>query len=94
MFNIGGLELLLILIVVASLGAFIWALVDAIRRPQSQYPGGRGRTAWIAGLIVGWFFALWWLVAIAYLLGVRRPMGPIRLAPQGETPGSPPPPPA
>ena len=76
--NIGPLELLILLVLAGLVVPFIWALIDAIRRPESQYPNGRGKTAWILGLVLGWTVALGWLVGIIYLINVRQKQGPIR----------------
>ena len=40
----------------------IWAFVDAVQR---------GQTGWWVGMLVGWVFALGWLVALIYLLAIR-----------------------
>ena len=95
---IGPIELLVILIILPALIAFVWALVDAIRRPESQYPNGSGKTLWVAGLIVSWLIGLGWIVGIAYLIVVRRAMGAVRSVPPGGPPAptassAPPPPP-
>ena len=70
---IGPLELLILPVITGMWVVFIWALVDAIRRPESQYPNGRGKTAWIIGLVL-----LGWLIGIVYLIIVRKEQGPIR----------------
>ena len=95
MSNIGWLEVIFLPLLLVFVGAFVWALVDAIRRPESQYPNGQGKTVWVVGLIVGWIVALGWLVGIAYLIVVRKKMGPVRSTPSGAPPLSdaPPPPP-
>jgi hypothetical protein len=47
---------------IAAMVVTIWAFVDAIQRSQ---------TAWWVGILVGWVFALGWLVALIYLLAIR-----------------------
>ena len=82
--RIGPIEVLFLLIIIVGL----WALVDAIRRPEDQFPGGKGRTAWLVGLVVSWLVGLGWLVGIFYLLRVRKVQGPVRSA--GSAGGDPP----
>ncbi|MCZ7529888.1 MAG: hypothetical protein M5U31_05835 [Acidimicrobiia bacterium] len=73
----GGSASLIVLALVVPLIFFIWGLVDAIQR---------GQTGWWVGMIVGWIFALGWLVAIIYLLAVR-PGLKREPADQGPAPG-------
>jgi hypothetical protein len=70
----------------------IYAIVDLIKRPPEQFPrfakaGTSDKTGWIVALIVGWLIGLGWIVAIVYLIIVRRKMGPVR---SGPAPGGPP----
>lgn len=89
MSNIGPIEIFILLVVIPLMVAFLWALIDAIRRPESQYPNGRGKLGWILALVLGWMVALGWLVGIIYLINVRQKQGPIR-AERPESPGPPP----
>jgi hypothetical protein len=81
----GPIEALLLLVVVgafAFIGLSIWAIVDAAQRPPEQFPrwtqtGTSNKTTWIIGLVVGWVIGLGWVVAIVYLMVVRKKMGPI-----------------
>jgi hypothetical protein len=90
--QIGPAEVLLIAIMVGLfLIPTIWAIVDLIQRPAEQFPrfakaGTSDKTGWIVALIVGWFIGLGWIVAIVYLIIVRRKMGPVR---SGPAPGGP-----
>ena len=95
-FNVGGAELGLILIVLAVVVPPIWAIVDIIQRPPERFPrwskaGTSDKTGWIIALVVGWVIGLGWLVAIVYLIVVRRKMGP---ATQGASVPPPTPPPS
>ena len=71
MSNVGGGELMFLVFVLAFLGLWVWALVDAARRPETAFAWG-SKVGWIIALVVSWLFALGWLVAIVYLLGARR----------------------
>jgi len=94
--QIGSAEVLLIAIMV---GLFfiptIWAIVDLINRPPEQFPrfakaGSSDKTGWIVALVVGWFIGLGWIVAVVYLIMVRKKMGPVRSGPAtGGPPGIP-----
>jgi len=81
--RIGPIELFIFLFVLLP---YVWAIIDIIRRPVSQFPNGTGKTGWLVAMIVGTFLAIGWLVAIGYLILVRKRQGPVR--PTG--PGSPP----
>ena len=91
--QIGPVELLFLPIVVGLfLIPTIYAIVDLIKRPPEQFPrfakaGTSDKTGWIAALVVGWLLGLGFLVAIAYLIIVRRRMGSVR---PGPAPGGPP----
>jgi hypothetical protein len=56
--SVGGVELLFILLIVA---AFVVTVVGGIAAYRNQDGG------WLAGIIIGWFFGLGWLVAVIYL---------------------------
>jgi hypothetical protein len=73
--QIGPIELFIILFVLIP---YVWAIIDIIRRPVSQFPNGTGKTGWLVALIVGTFIGLGWLVAIVYLILVRMRQGPVR----------------
>ncbi len=47
--QIGPIELFIILFVLTP---YVWAIIDMIRRPVSQFPNGTGKTAWLVALIV------------------------------------------
>jgi hypothetical protein len=90
--QIGPIEVLFLPIVGLFLIPTIWAIVDLIQRPAEQFPrfaktGTSDKTGWIVGLVVAWLIGLGWLVAIAYLIVVRKRMGPVR---SGRAPGEPP----
>jgi hypothetical protein len=94
--EIGPVELLFFPIVVGLfLIPTIYAIVDLIKRPPEQFPrfakaGTSDKTGWIVALVVGWLFGLGFLVAIAYLIVVRKKMGPVRSGPAtGAPPGVP-----
>ncbi len=64
-----------ILIGLAMLAFNIWMLVDAIRRPESEYNPPAARLWWIIGLAVGLVFGTVGLViAIVYFFAVRKPV--------------------
>jgi len=90
-----GVGALLVLIVIGGLGATVWAIVDLIQRPPEQFPraiaGKSDKTGWIIGLVVGWILGLGWLVAIVYLIVVRKKMGPVAKGPSTSPPMASPP---
>jgi hypothetical protein len=73
--QIGPIELFIILFVLIP---YVWAIIDIIHRPVSQFPNGTGKTGWLVALIVGTFIGLGWLIAIVYLILVRKRQGPVR----------------
>lgn len=86
-------------LVIFGLAFMIWMLVDAIRRPDWQFPSPGAKTGWIAGLIIGFFFMPFGFVAaLVYLLTVLIPARdrqamPAWTAPIGAPSGAPPVPP-
>ncbi|HEX3947916.1 MAG TPA: DUF2510 domain-containing protein [Acidimicrobiales bacterium] len=79
----GGLALI-------ALVPIVWAIVDLLRRPASQFSSGR-KALWAVTLGVGWLL-IWPLataLALSYLLIVRRRL-PEVVRPPGTSPSSPP----
>jgi hypothetical protein len=75
----GPIELIVIVLVLVPT---IMAIADLVQRPPEQFPryakaGKSDKTGWIIALVVGWWIALGWLVAIVYLIVVRKKMGPV-----------------
>jgi hypothetical protein len=70
-FGVDGVVILLFLV---SIGVVIWAISDVARHPAHAPSGKAG---WIIGMVVGTFlFGLVGLVvAIVYLVGVRPRLG-------------------
>jgi hypothetical protein len=93
--QIGPLELLFVIVIGLFLIPTIYAIVDLIKRPPEQFPrfakaGTSDKTGWIIALVVGWLLGVGFLVAVAYLIFVRRKMGPVRSGPAtGAPPGIP-----
>jgi len=56
--SLGGGEV----VVLAVLVFFFWATIAGGIRAYRNQDGG-----WLAGIIIGWFFGLGWLVASIYL---------------------------
>jgi len=53
----------------------VWMLVDAVRRPETDFNPPQSRVWWIVGLALG--IVVWWIglvASIAYFLLVRRPV--------------------
>lgn len=62
-----GLQLLIVAVTALTFGLFIFALVDAIRRPASAWrAAGSSKPLWIFLILILQFFG-----ALAYLAGVR-----------------------
>ena len=73
---------LVMFVMVISLSLTIWAVIDLIQRPQEQFPrytkaGKSDKTSWIIVLVVAWFLGLGGIMAIVYLIVVRKKMGPV-----------------
>lgn len=74
-FPFAGGVIVFVLLGLAALAFNIWMLVDAARRPESDYNPPQSRIWWIVGLAVGIF--LGWLglaAAIVYWFMVRKPL--------------------
>jgi len=87
--QIGPFEV--VLIVAVFLAPTIWAIVDLIKRPPEQFPrfakaGTSDKTGWVVALVVGWLFGLGFIVAVVYLIMVRKKMGPVRSGPATSPP--------
>ena len=88
--NIGLPELLLLVLGYGLLGLKLWALVDAITRPQAAYvaAGKLTKLAWVAILavavllgatdVLGLFGLLGTVAAIVYLVDVRPAVRELR----------------
>ena len=84
---LGGLAIfwiVLILIALAFLALWIWALVDCIKR---EFPGENDKMVWLIVLIVSFVVGLSWLAAIIYLI-VGRKKGTLPGTPSTPTPPS------
>ncbi len=95
---IGGMVEQALLIVLPVVAVFLvptlWAIIDLIHRRPEQFPrfartGASDKTGWIIALVVGWLIGLGWLVAIVYLIVVRRKMGPVQADTSAAPPGLP-----
>jgi hypothetical protein len=89
------------LVYLVALGFVIWMLVDAARRPESDFDPPQSRVWWIVGLAVGIFLNVIGLaIAAVYYFLVRKPLqeggqatplfkssGPISSAPPRGLPG-------
>jgi hypothetical protein len=74
LFPIAGGFALFILIGLAALAFNIWMLIDAARRPESDFNPPQSRVWWIVGLAVGLFVNLLGLIAsIVYYVSIRKP---------------------
>jgi hypothetical protein len=77
------------LIGLATLGFNIWMLVDAIRRPDSQFNPPASRLWWIIGLAVGLALSfVGFALSIVYFFAVRKPIVEGRTPPALFNPGS------
>src|SRR5260221_1377083 len=75
LFPFFGGVLVVVLLGLAALAFNIWMLVDAARRPETDFNPPQSRVWWIVGLAVGIF--LGWIglaVALVYLFLVRKPL--------------------
>jgi hypothetical protein len=97
--NLGGPEVLILLLLFGLIGAILYCTVYAIIRAATN-----GDTPWVIGIVAGWVIGLGWVVGLVYLLTVdreRRLSGPMMgtlstamptfprstIAPAGPTPG-------
>lgn len=63
-----------LLLGLAGLAFTIWMLVDAIQRPEHEFPSG-SKVPWLIGLGVGLVFGLLgFAIAIAYYVVIRKPL--------------------
>ncbi|HEX2048298.1 MAG TPA: DUF2516 family protein [Acidimicrobiales bacterium] len=88
-----GLTYVIALAVLPFLLLVIWALMDALVRPDSQWAAAdQNKTAWVIGLLAGpaLLFPVGVMVSLVYLFGIR---GRLARVARGYTP-SPPVPPA
>jgi len=61
----------------------VWMLVDAVRRPETQFNPPHSRVWWIVGLALG--IVIWWIglaASLSYFLLVRKPISEGKPAPQ------------
>jgi hypothetical protein len=69
-----GVTFLFALLVVPALVLTVWALVDALVRPDSQWrEADQNKTAWVIGLVAGLavLFPVGLMVSLVYLFGIR-----------------------
>jgi hypothetical protein len=59
--NLGAPELVIVLLMVVGIGLPIYGAIKA---------GQNGDGGWLAGMIVGIFFGVGWIVALIYLLAI------------------------
>ncbi|HJP67038.1 MAG TPA: hypothetical protein VKA30_12130 [Actinomycetota bacterium] len=68
----GAGQLWLSLLAAVLLALPVWALIDAVSRPERQWEqAGRRKSAWVVALAVTWPFGVGFLVALAYFVTVR-----------------------
>jgi hypothetical protein len=74
--EIFGVDIVVVLIFLVSLGVVIWAIADVARQPASAI-SPMGKTGWIVGLVVGTFLfgVIGLVIAIIYLAAVRPRLG-------------------
>jgi uncharacterized protein DUF2516 len=80
MSGVGPIALLIVLSL-ACLAVSIWAIVDALLRPDSQWAAAdQNKVAWVVALAVGTFLLgpIGLIVAIVYLISVRPKFRPSR----------------
>jgi hypothetical protein len=76
-----GPDLLIVLVIMfLGVGVPLWAVVDAASRPAVAFYGaGSNKTAWVAVIVVAFFFGVGLFLGAFYLLStrpkVRRQMG-------------------
>jgi hypothetical protein len=70
---LGPIELLILLVALVSLIVPIWAIVDAARRPETQWAAaGQNRTRWLVFLTLGALLPVVGVVLlIVYLVSIR-----------------------
>lgn len=74
MFSFGGLELLILLFVVAFVAIPAWAIVDALRADDIAWASiGQNKTLWVALIAGGTFFGglIGVVLAVVYLASIR-----------------------
>jgi uncharacterized membrane protein YidH (DUF202 family) len=70
--NLGGPELILILLVLVPFALVVFTIVDAARRPDAQFrAAGQNRTVWLVVGIAALVVPCVWLGAVYYLAAVR-----------------------
>ena len=72
--NLGPIEVVIILVVAAvALVLPIWAIVDAVSRPDAVWAAtGQNKTLWIVLIVVLTVLCgVGWIVALVYLLSIR-----------------------
>ena len=72
MFGLGPSFLLLLIL--PFFGVALWAIMDALVRPDSQWrEADQNKTAWVIGLLAGPFvlFPVGIMVSLVYLFGIR-----------------------
>lgn len=75
--NLGAPELLVILVAFVPLAISIFALVDIVRRPESQFSAvGQSRTTWIIVAALSIVVPCLFLAAAYYLVAVRPKLAP------------------
>jgi Protein of unknown function (DUF2516) len=63
---------IVLVLLVATIGVTIWAIVDAARRPEAAFYAARSnKTAWIIVLVATAFMGFGWLLGAFYLLSTR-----------------------
>jgi hypothetical protein len=69
-----GVDALVVLLGLISLGVVIWAIVDVARQPAIS---PMGKTGWIIGMVAGTFLfgIVGLVVAVIYLAAVRPRLG-------------------
>lgn len=74
MFNLGGAELLIILLVLVPMGVTIWGIVDAASRPEVAWQAaGQNKLLWVflQALGVAPFLLVGFISAVVYLVAIR-----------------------
>ncbi len=69
---------LLVVLVGPSLVVGVWAVIDALVRPDSDWMAAdQNKTAWVIGLLVGplVLFPLGIMVSLVYLVAIRSKLG-------------------
>ena len=68
-----GPDLLVVLILLASVAVPIWAIIDAAIRPSAAFVGaGSNKTIWIVVIVVAWLLGLGLFLGGFYLISTRR----------------------